>query len=90
MRKEAGCWDRARRVGVSRALAGVTIAAVLTLGMLGGILVASLSNYLSTVTPEYWQLVLGLIFIAVIVFFKGGVAGAIAQLPKLWRTGGPP
>jgi urea ABC transporter permease protein UrtC len=56
--------------------------------LLGGILVSSLSNYLSTVTPEYWQLVLGLIFIAVIVFFKGGVAGAVAQLPTLWRTGG--
>jgi urea ABC transporter permease protein UrtC len=58
--------------------------------LLGGVLVASLSNYLSTVTPEYWQLVLGIIFIAVIVFFKGGVAGAVAQLPKLWRRGGRP
>lgn len=55
--------------------------------LLGAILVSSVSNYLSAITPEYWQLVLGLIFIAVIVFFKGGVAGAITQLPTLWRAG---
>jgi urea ABC transporter permease protein UrtC len=54
--------------------------------LLGGILVATLSNYLSTITPEYWQLVLGLIFIIVIVFFKGGIAGAVAQLPRLWQS----
>ena len=54
--------------------------------LLGGILVATLSNYLSAVTPEYWQLVLGLIFITVIVFFTGGIAGAVAQLPRLWQS----
>jgi urea ABC transporter permease protein UrtC len=54
--------------------------------LLGGILVATLSNYLSTITPEYWQLVLGLIFIVVIVFFTGGIAGAVAQLPRIWRS----
>ncbi len=60
--------------------------ASLLAALLGGILVASLSNYLSTITPEYWQLVLGLIFIAVIVFLKGGIAGALSQLPKLWQS----
>lgn len=54
--------------------------------LMGGILVSALSNYVSTITPEYWQLVLGFIFIFVIVFFKGGVAGAVAQLPKLWQS----
>jgi len=53
--------------------------------LLGGILVATLSNYLSTITPEYWQLVLGLIFIVVIVFFTGGIAGAVGKLPQLWQ-----
>ena len=48
--------------------------------LLGGIVVASLSNYLSAVTPEYWQLAIGLIFILVIVFLRGGVAGAIQSL----------
>ena len=49
--------------------------------LLGGIIVASLSNYLSAITPEYWQLVLGVLFVAVIAYFKGGMAGAISQLP---------
>ena len=48
--------------------------------LLGGIVVASLSNYLSAVTPEYWQLAIGLIFILVIVFLRGGVAGAVGSL----------
>jgi len=52
--------------------------------LVGGIIVASISNYLSAWTPEYWQLLLGLIFITVIVFFKGGVAGAVKSLYGLW------
>ena len=56
--------------------------------LLGGILVATLSNYLSAVTPEYWQLVLGLIFIVVIVFFTGGMAGAVSRFSMLWRSRG--
>jgi urea ABC transporter permease protein UrtC len=48
--------------------------------LLGGILVASLSNYLSAVMPGYWQLALGVLFVLVILFLKGGVAGAIARL----------
>ena len=54
--------------------------------LLGGILVATMSNYLSAVTPAYWQLALGLIFITVIIFFTGGIAGAVAQLPRLWQS----
>ena len=56
--------------------------------LLGGIVVASLSNYLSTVTPEYWQLAIGLIFMLVIIFFKGGVAGAVGSLAKRLRSSG--
>ncbi len=48
--------------------------------LLGGIAVASLSNYLNAITPVYWQLVLGLVFIAVIVAFKGGAAGVVQRL----------
>jgi ABC-type branched-subunit amino acid transport system permease subunit len=47
--------------------------------LLGGIIVSSLSNYLSAITPAYWQLVLGFIFIAAIAYFRGGVAGAIER-----------
>lgn len=45
----------------------------------GGVAVSALSSYLSTVTPEYWQLIVGLVFIVVIVFFKDGLAGLISD-----------
>lgn len=48
--------------------------------LLGAVAVAALSNYLTAITPEYWQLVLGMIFVVVIVAFKGGVAGAVDEL----------
>jgi urea transport system permease protein len=48
--------------------------------LLGGILVASLSNYLSAIVPRYWQLALGVLFVLVIVYLRGGVAGSIAAL----------
>lgn len=41
----------------------------------GGIVVSSLTNYLSAIIPDYWQLALGFIFIVVILFFKRGLAG---------------
>jgi urea ABC transporter permease protein UrtC len=46
----------------------------------GGIIVSSLSNYLNALTPEYWQLIVGLIFIAFIVLFRGGLAGMVEGL----------
>lgn len=46
----------------------------------GGVLVSALSNYLSSVAPQYWQLIVGLVFICVIVFFKQGLAGLFAGL----------
>ncbi len=52
-----------------------------------GIAVSSLSNYLSAVTPRYWQLVLGLLFITAIVYFKGGIAGAVARWTADRRRG---
>jgi ABC-type branched-subunit amino acid transport system permease subunit len=55
--------------------------------LLGGIVVSSLSNYLSAITPAYWQLVLGFIFIAAIAYFRGGVAGAIERFFARSRQG---
>ena len=54
--------------------------------LVGGIVVSSLSNFLSATSPEYWQLALGVIFVLVIIFFKDGLVG----LPRrLWpRLGG--
>jgi urea transport system permease protein len=47
--------------------------------LLGAVAVAALSNYLTAITPEYWQLVVGIIFVLVVVAAKGGVAGAIER-----------
>ena len=53
--------------------------------LVGGIVVASLSNTLSALTPTYWQLFIGTIFILVIAFFRGGVAGALDRLQGRWQ-----
>lgn len=55
--------------------------------LLGGIIVSSLSNTLSALTPTYWQLFIGAIFILVIVFFRGGVVGAIDHIRGHWKRG---
>ena len=49
--------------------------------------VAALSNYLTAITPEYWQLVLGIAFVVVIVAFRGGVAGALSHAFRSRRAG---
>jgi len=41
----------------------------------GAVAVAALSNYVSAVIPNYWQLIVGLVFMLVIVFFRRGLAG---------------
>jgi ABC-type branched-subunit amino acid transport system permease subunit len=46
----------------------------------GAIVVASLSNYLNAVTPQYWQLLQGLVFIAVVIAFRRGLAGLVESL----------
>ena len=48
--------------------------------LIGGILVASISNYLSAIVPRYWQLALGVLFVLAIVYLKGGIAGAVGGL----------
>jgi urea transport system permease protein len=53
--------------------------------LLGAVAVAALSNYLTAITPEYWQLVVGIIFVVVILGLKGGVAGAIERGVALRR-----
>jgi ABC-type branched-subunit amino acid transport system permease subunit len=54
---------------------------------LGGLLVPSLSNYLSAISPSLWQLFMGGLFIAAITVFRGGVAGYAGRL--LRRRGRP-
>ena len=47
---------------------------------LGGVLVSSLSNYLSAISPSLWQLFMGLLFIVAITVLRGGVAGFLGRL----------
>ncbi len=54
--------------------------------LLGGIAVSWLSSIISAWTPAYWQLFVGLTFIATIVFFRDGVAGAIGQISRNRRS----
>lgn len=56
--------------------------------VVGGIVVAGLSNYLSALLPDYWRLILGIIFILVIVFFKRGLAGALDDLRRVLMSRG--
>jgi urea transport system permease protein len=50
--------------------------------LLGAVAVSALSTYLSAIIPNYWQLALGIVFIAVIIAFKGGVAGALKRVTE--------
>lgn len=54
-------------------------------GFLGAMVVGAASNALSAVIPAYWRLIVGLVFILVILFFKGGVAGTLEQLARQRR-----
>lgn len=54
-------------------------------GLLGAMVVAAASNALSAIVPAYWQLIVGLVFVLVILFFKGGVAGTLEQLARRRR-----
>jgi urea transport system permease protein len=47
--------------------------------LLGAVVVSALSTYLTAIIPDYWQLALGVVFVAVIIVFKGGAASAFAD-----------
>lgn len=50
--------------------------------LIGAIGISALSNTLNSLIPEYWQLLLGLLFVLVIVFFRRGLIGSLLQLPN--------
>lgn len=54
-------------------------------GLVGALVVASASNYLSATVPTYWQLILGVAFMLVIIFFKDGLAGMFARATRKLR-----
>ncbi|GAA0234543.1 branched-chain amino acid ABC transporter permease [Cryptosporangium japonicum] len=48
--------------------------------LVGAIGISALSNALNSVVPEYWQLLLGVLFVLVIVFFRRGVVGSLLMV----------
>ena len=51
----------------------------------GAMLVASVSTYFSAIIPEYWQLIVGVLFILVIIYFKRGLAGLAESAFRWWQ-----
>ncbi len=49
--------------------------------LIGAIGISVLSNALNSLIPEYWQLILGVLFVLVIVFFRRGLIGSLLRLP---------
>lgn len=70
----------------------VTIVIITVLGgirslygsVLGAVAYVALNTYLSNLWP-YWQLLLGLALIGIVLFFKGGLQGALLALANLPR-----
>ena len=50
--------------------------------LIGAIGISVLSNVLNSLIPEYWQLILGVLFVLVIVFFRRGLIGSLLRLPQ--------
>lgn len=50
--------------------------------LIGAIGISVLSNKLNSLIPEYWQLILGVLFVLVIVFFRRGLIGSLLRLPR--------
>lgn len=53
--------------------------------LIGAIAISVLSNVLNSLIPEYWQLLLGVLFVLVIVFFRRGLIGSLLQFPEYMR-----
>lgn len=53
-------------------------------GLVGAIGISILSNSLNSLIPDYWQLLLGVLFVLVILFFRRGLVGSLLQVPELF------
>lgn len=53
--------------------------------LIGAIAISVLSNALNSLIPEFWQLLLGVLFVLVIVFFRRGLIGSLLQVPQYLR-----
>lgn len=53
--------------------------------LIGAIAISVLSNVLNSLIPEFWQLLLGVLFVLVIVFFRRGLIGSLLRMPQYLR-----
>jgi urea transport system permease protein len=53
--------------------------------LIGGIGIGILSNQLNAAIPRYWQLLLGLLFVLVVIFFRRGLVGTLLELSPVRR-----
>jgi branched-chain amino acid transport system permease protein len=75
-------WTTSGEVVIMSAIGGVS---TLIGPMLGAGIVLYLENVLSAET-EHWNLILGLMFMAFVIFLRGGVVGAIQRLTRVRRS----
>jgi urea transport system permease protein len=54
-------------------------------GLIGAIAISVLSNVLNSLIPAFWQLLLGVLFVLAIVFFRRGLIGSLLQVPQYLR-----
>ncbi|MEQ9200668.1 MAG: branched-chain amino acid ABC transporter permease, partial [Rhodospirillales bacterium] len=74
-----------------------TVLIVLVLGgtgrlygaFLGGAVYMVLEDELARISPEFWEIGVGLVLIAVVLFFRGGLLGASDALMRLIRGRSP-
>ena len=63
-------------------------AGVLYGGLVGAAVFMLAHHYLSSLNPVYWQFWLGAFLVAIVLFGRGGVLGALARLAGVWRERG--
>lgn len=49
---------------------------------MGALIVVFAEFYVSQLTKERWPLILGILFVAVIMYFRGGIVVALVRLRK--------
>jgi branched-chain amino acid transport system permease protein len=54
-------------------------------GLIGAAAFMLLQDYLANLNPVYWQFWLGLLLIALVLFARGGLMGALIALDERWR-----
>jgi len=57
--------------------------------MLGAVVFMTVHHLLSGINPQYWQFWLGLVLIAVVLFARDGVMGALGALSRRFSKGRP-